>query len=59
MKALSLAKETFIRVNSRGITCIQHQIESFKGQDIYIDFLMTSEDCIGVNEDNDGEESDE
>lgn len=44
MKALSISKETFIRINSRGLACIQHQVESFKGQDVYIDFLMTSED---------------
>lgn len=44
MKSLSVAKETFVRINGRGITCIQHQIESNRGQDIFVDFFMIAED---------------
>ena len=39
MKALGVAKETYIRVNSEGMMCIQHQVENSKSE-TYIDFLM-------------------
>lgn len=45
MKALIVSKETFLRINSRGIMCIQHLVESDKGE-TYIDFLMASEESI-------------
>jgi hypothetical protein len=44
MKSLSVAKETFVRINGRGITCIQHQVENSHGQDIFVDFFMIAED---------------
>ena len=46
MKALSVAKETFIRVNSEGIVCVQHQLETSRGQETYVDFLMVSLDDV-------------
>jgi Repair protein Rad1/Rec1/Rad17 len=46
MKALTVATETYIRINSDGIMCIQHQLETSRGQDTYIDFLMLSADDI-------------
>jgi len=42
MKALSVAKETFIRINSHGIACVQHQIETTKECEVYVDFIIAS-----------------
>lgn len=56
MKALAVAKETYIRINSDGIMCIQHQLESHRGQDMFIDFLMLSEDDPGNYNDTNNEE---
>jgi hypothetical protein len=39
MKALSVANETFIRFNAEGIMCIQHQIETTRGVETFVDFL--------------------
>lgn len=44
MKALAVAFETYIRVNSEGILLIQHQLETSKGENTYIDFLMMAEE---------------
>eukprot|EP01041_Mallomonas_annulata_P009170 gene9170-19001_t len=40
MKALPLASETFLRINSRGMACVQHQIPTSGGLScsIYLDF---------------------
>ena len=46
MKALAVAFETYIRVNSEGILLIQHQLETSKGENTYIDFLMMAEEDI-------------
>jgi hypothetical protein len=46
MKALSVAKETYIRINEEGIMCIQHQVESSKGHETFIDFLMVAEETF-------------
>ena len=32
-----------MRINDEGIMCIQHQVESNKGYETYIDFLMVPE----------------
>eukprot|EP01040_Poterioochromonas_malhamensis_P005473 gene5473-5876_t len=40
MKALNLGKETYLRINTEGILCLQHQIESEKGENVYYDFLL-------------------
>jgi hypothetical protein len=45
MKALGVAKETFIRLNAQGMMCIQHQIQTSKGIETYVDFMMVAEDA--------------
>ena len=48
MKALSVATETYIRINSDGMMCIQHLLETDMGEDTTIDFiLVSSEDVEG------------
>jgi hypothetical protein len=42
MKALGVAKETFLRINSDGLMCIQHQVEGKSGKEIFVDFLIVS-----------------
>lgn len=50
MKALGVSTETFIRLNAEGMMCIQHQIQTGKGQETYVDFMMVSEDSFaGAN----------
>lgn len=44
MKALGVSKETFIRLNAQGMMCIQHQIQTSKGGETYVDFMMIAED---------------
>jgi hypothetical protein len=46
LKALAVAKETYIRINAVGIMCIQHQIEMNRetGRDTFVDFLMLADD---------------
>eukprot|EP01038_Epipyxis_sp_PR26KG_P005133 gene5133-7149_t len=44
MKALSVSKETYIRINSSGIMCVQHQIETPDRVDTYFDFLMIAQE---------------
>jgi hypothetical protein len=46
MKALIVAKETYLRINKDGVACIQHQVETAKGPETYIDFLMIPIDAI-------------
>jgi len=41
-KALGVAKETFIRVNSEGLMCVQHQVEGKSGKEVFVDFLLVS-----------------
>jgi hypothetical protein len=41
MKALSVAKETNIQINREGQMFITHQVETTKGIDTYVDFIMT------------------
>jgi len=43
MKALGIAKETYIQVNKEGIMCIQHQVEK-GGLATFVDFLMIAEE---------------
>jgi hypothetical protein len=47
MKALSVAKETFLRINGEGVLCVQHQVESKRGGVVsYIDFVLLSEQDV-------------
>lgn len=48
MKALSISKETYIRINSEGLMSIQHQIKDRgKPSEPYIDFfILPAEDAI-------------
>ena len=53
MKALSVASETYIRVNSDGMMCIQHLLETDMGEDTTIDFiLVSSEEIEGITQTN-------
>ena len=53
MKALSVSKETYIRVNTAGIMCVQHQIQTAKGDELYFDFLIVSEEVLEGEEEDD------
>jgi len=46
MKALGVAKETYMRINVEGIMSIQHQIETNAQQETFINFLMVAEETI-------------
>jgi cell cycle checkpoint protein len=43
MKALSVSKEVYIRINSEGLMCIQHLIETSSNKETFLDFLMVAE----------------
>ena len=58
MKALSIAKETFVRINQDGIACVQHQIETSRGQEIFLDFLMISDETLQQQEDDEDNDND-
>jgi hypothetical protein len=52
MKALSNAKETFLRLNQDGMLCVQHLMESGTGVRNFVDFLIQAdEDDYGEGED--------
>ncbi len=40
MKALGVAKETFVRVNMEGVMCVQHQVQGHLGKDIILDYAL-------------------
>jgi hypothetical protein len=42
MKALGVAKETYIRINANGVACVQHQIETTKEFEVYVDFIIAA-----------------
>ena len=45
MRALTVAKETYMRINEEGIMCVQHQVENtVSGQSTFIDFLCLCEE---------------
>lgn len=45
MRALAVAKETYLRINEAGIMCVQHQVENnVSGQSTFIDFLCLAEE---------------
>ena len=52
MKALGVAKETFIRINQDGIMCVQHQVENRSGRETFVDFLMVAEDTPQAHQEN-------
>eukprot|EP01033_Poteriospumella_lacustris_P003834 gene3834-2721_t len=44
MKALSISKESFVRINGDGVLCAQHQVESKRdGVTCYVDFILLPE----------------
>mmetsp|Transcript_10312 Transcript_10312/g.39052 ORF Transcript_10312/g.39052 Transcript_10312/m.39052 type:complete len:321 (-) Transcript_10312:170-1132(-) len=47
MRGLNHAKDTFLRINSEGILCVQHQIPSSSGNNVFIDFLLCAEEGDG------------
>ncbi len=60
MKALSVAKETYLRINEEGIMCVQHQVENtVSGQSTFIDFLCLAEEEDEEPRDDDEEEDEE
>lgn len=43
-QALSISKESFVRINGDGVLCAQHQVESKRdGVTCYVDFILLSE----------------
>ena len=46
MKALGVAKETYIRINANGVACVQHQIETTKEYEVYVDFIIAALETI-------------
>ena len=40
MKALGVAKESYLRINSEGLMCVQHQVEGKSGKEVFVDFLL-------------------
>merc|ERR1711871_1893487 len=42
MKALAVASESYLRINSEGMMRIQHLLETDMGQDTTIDFIIVS-----------------
>ena len=42
MRALSIASETFLRINAQGVMLLQHLVETGTGQKCYVDFLALS-----------------
>jgi hypothetical protein len=48
MKALSYAKETYIRINTQGMMCIQHQVTTRNdgGLDNFIDICTVPEEAL-------------
>ena len=55
MKALTVSKETYIRINTEGIMCVQHQIQTSKGDEIYFDFLIVAEESFEGDDDGGGD----
>lgn len=46
MKALSIAKESYLRINSDGLLCLQHQVENSQGGECFVDFIVVSEERL-------------
>lgn len=64
MRALTVAKETYMRINEEGIMCVQHQVENtVSGQSTFIDFLClceeTEEEARATGEAEEEEEEEE
>ena len=49
MKALGVAKETYIRINVEGMICIQHQVTTKDGRDNFIDICSSADEVLGVD----------
>jgi hypothetical protein len=60
MRALAVAKETYLRINEEGIMCVQHQVENnVSGQSTFIDFLCLAEEEDEAPPDDDEEEEED
>jgi hypothetical protein len=56
MRALTVAKETYMRINEEGIMCVQHQVENTaSGQSTFIDFLCLAEETEEGEGEDEGE----
>lgn len=44
MKAVDVAKESYLRINQAGLLCVQHMVDITKGKKAYIDFFVCCED---------------
>lgn len=56
MKALGVAKETYMRINAEGIMSIQHQIENLNHQETFVNFLMIAEETLSEERSGDHED---
>lgn len=46
MKAVAVAKQSYIRINQAGLLCVQHMIELSSGKNAFIDFFICCEESI-------------
>lgn len=46
MKALGVAKETYMRINGEGVMSIQHQIESSNHKETFLNFIMVANETL-------------
>ena len=46
MKALGVAKETYIRINMEGMICIQHQVTTKDGRESFIDICSCADEVL-------------
>lgn len=56
MKALGVAKETYIRINGEGMICIQHQVTTKDGRENYIDICSSADEVLDAVADQDGQD---
>lgn len=57
MKALGVAKETYIRINVEGIMSIQHQIETNDQKETFVNHLMVAEETLDDLADEDADDA--
>ena len=51
MKALGVAKETYIRINVDGMICIQHQVTTKDGRENFIDICSSADEVLDAGAD--------
>ena len=44
LRGLSVAKETFLRMNEDGLLCVQHSVIEDGGHQFFMDFVLFPED---------------